>query len=273
MKKFTDSVLVFLFGLIKTLVSTTEQNITAAYNALVGVLGNDKDGNPYTVKKYVDDAISNTATAGAVTIKEISTGLADGILKSFEFYQGGESADKKIGTINLAKDLVVTGGEVVVLADGDVEGKAAGTYIKLTIANQEAPLYINVKDLVEDFTVQQNAPIVQLAVSANREISATIVDGSISTEKLADGAVTEAKLGLSTENLKEGETSISILESRARKAEATAAADATSKANTAEQNAKDYCDAAFAAVEAYTNDEIKALWDQVFNPAPADGQE
>lgn len=270
--KLTKTALVYLIGLVQALVNATASNITSAYEALVGALGNDNDGNKHTVKSYVDAAIANTASAGAVAIKEVTEGLADGILKAYEFYQGGEGADKKIGTINLAKDLVVTGGEVVVLADGDVEGKAAGTYIKLTVANQDAPLYINVKDLVEDFTVGKDATEVQLAVSANREITASLVDGGISTAKVADGAITEAKLGISTENLNEGETNISILESRARGAEKTAAADATTKANTAEQNAKDYADQQIAAIPEWTNEQIQSAWDEVFNPAHEAGE-
>jgi hypothetical protein len=53
--------------------------------------------------------------------------------------------------INIPKDMVVSKGEVVELADGEIEGKAAGTYIKLTIANG-GELYINTTDLVDVYT-------------------------------------------------------------------------------------------------------------------------
>lgn len=258
MKKITKESLFSLIVLIQTLVNTTKSNITSAYEALVGALGNDSEGNPYTVKGYVDNAVSNAASAGAVVIKEISEGLADGILKAYEFYQGGEEAINKIGTINLPKDLVVKDGDVVVLTENEIEGLEAGTYIKLIIANDESkPIYVPADKLVKDFTVAQNAPIIQLAVSANREISATIVDGGVSTEKLAANAVTEEKLGLSTTNLNEGETSISILESRARGAEKTAA---------------NYTDAQIAAIPAWTEAEIQAVWDEVFNPKSEAGE-
>lgn len=53
--------------------------------------------------------------------------------------------------INLAKDLVVTKGTVIVVDDTHpVEGLEKGTYIKLTIANQTEPVYINCKALVDD---------------------------------------------------------------------------------------------------------------------------
>ena len=75
MKKFTTTNLVHLLGLIKTLVSTTKTEITSAYEALVGALGNDKNGNKHTVKSYVDEAIEavngdNTALETRVKANE-----------------------------------------------------------------------------------------------------------------------------------------------------------------------------------------------------------
>ena len=72
---------------------------------------------------------------------------------------------------------MVTKGEVV------KEGK--DTFIQLTIANQVAPVKINVKDLVDVYTAQANAAQVQLAISGTNEISATIKPGSIAKTDLA----------------------------------------------------------------------------------------
>lgn len=141
--------------------------------------------------------VKNAEAAGKVTMEEISTGLEPNILKAYDFYQGVLAGDtpeqktaKKIGRINLAKDLVVTAGEVVV----NPEGQTPGTYLKLTIANQEAPVYVNVADLAHDYTVEQNATQVQLVLSDEREISATIVEKSVTATELADDAVTTAKI-------------------------------------------------------------------------------
>lgn len=141
-----------------------------------------------TVAGAVDelkDAIDSAAEAGKVTINASAT-PTDGYLKTYVFSQAGS----EIGKIDIPKDLVVTAGEVVV----DPDGMPAGTYIKLTIANQDNPIFINVRDLVEDFTVASGATEVQLAVTAEREISATLVDGGVATAKIADGAVTTAKI-------------------------------------------------------------------------------
>lgn len=105
-----------------------------------------------------------------VTAKETANA---GYLKSYTF-TGPDGAPVDI---DIPKDLVVTKGEVV------KEGK--DTFIQLTIANQVAPVKINVKDLVDVYTAQANAAQVQLAISGTNEISATIKPGSIAKTDLA----------------------------------------------------------------------------------------
>ena len=138
------------------------------------------------------------ASAGGVDSKTVylrdeSQGQSD-YAKVYKIYQHAgtvqDSQQNLVGEINIPKDLVVQSGQVVV----NPTGQPAGTYIELVIQNQAEPLYINVADLVDDYTAQQNATQVQLAISSTNEISATIVAGSIDTTELADGAVTTAKL-------------------------------------------------------------------------------
>lgn len=105
-----------------------------------------------------------------VAVKE--TANAD-YLKSYTF----TGPDGTPVDINIPKDLVVTEGKIV------KEGK--DTFIQLTIANQVAPVKINVKDLVDVYTAQANAAQVQLAISGTNEISATIKPGSIAKTDLA----------------------------------------------------------------------------------------
>lgn len=98
----------------------------------------------------------------------------DGFLKSYTF----TGSDGKTVDIDIPKDLVVTKGEIV--------KEGADTFIQLTIANQAAPVKINVKDLVDVYTAEANAAKVQLAISGTNEISATIKAGSIAKTDLAD---------------------------------------------------------------------------------------
>ena len=95
-----------------------------------------------------------------------------GYLKSYTF----TGPDGTPIDIDIPKDLVVTKGEIV------KEGK--DTFIQLTIANQVAPVKINVKDLVDVYTAQANAAQIQLAISGTNEISATIKPGSIAKTDL-----------------------------------------------------------------------------------------
>ena len=189
--------------------------------------------------------------------------------------------------------MVVSAGEVVELAEGEVAGKAAGTYIKLTLANSSDVLYINVADLVDIYKAKDNAAEVQLTISAGNVISAVIVDGAVGTVKLADNAVTTAKIAdgnvtkekLSTavqasldkadasaskDELAKEKARILALENKfAGSGEGTvasqiadvkseAAQDATTKANKALEDAKAYTDEAYGAILPLSDDEIDA---------------
>lgn len=97
-----------------------------------------------------------------------------GFLKSYTF----TGSDGKTVDIDIPKDLVVTKGEIV--------KEGTDTFIQLTIANQVAPVKINVKDLVDVYTAQADAAKVQLTISGTNEIKADIVPGSIAKTDLAD---------------------------------------------------------------------------------------
>lgn len=169
-----------------------------AINAKIGTLA-DLDTTAKTDLVGAINEIKAVADAGGTgSVVTIDSSVAEeGMVKSYVFKQG----ETTIGTVNVPLDLVVSGGEIVV----DPDGQPTGTYLKLTIANQTTPIYINVADLVDAYTAQASASQVQLVISDTNEISATIVaksigtnelaDASINTAKIADGNVTLAKLG------------------------------------------------------------------------------
>ena len=136
----------------------------------------------------VRNAVSVGGTAAAITMTEQTSDLGEGIAKAYVLKQG----DNTVGTINIPKDMVVQSGEVVV----NPEGQDAGTYIKLTLANATNDvIYVNVGTLVDIYKAKANAAQVQLVIdSSTREISATIVAGSITSTELADNAVVTAKI-------------------------------------------------------------------------------
>lgn len=90
------------------------------------------------LKAKYDASEQNAINAGKVTISE-SAGSGE-ILKTYTFTQNGT----EIGKINLAKDLVVSGGEIV--------ERDGVKYLSLSIANQVSPVEIPVTDLVDVYT-------------------------------------------------------------------------------------------------------------------------
>lgn len=93
----------------------------------------------------VDAGLATTLEGKNVTVRKKADTTDDQCV--YEILQG----ETVVGTINHPKDMVVTAGEVIVATDE--EGLTAGEqYLKLTIANQDTPVYIAVKDLVDVYT-------------------------------------------------------------------------------------------------------------------------
>lgn len=202
-KKNSDTI-----GDITKLNTTAKTDVVAAINE---------------VKSSVGEAV------GAITIE--TTNTTDGALKSYTVKQG----DTVIGVIDIPKDLVVSEGSVVI----DPEGQVTGTYIKLVIANQDDPLYINVGTLVDIYKAKENATQIQLSInSSTREISATIVAGAVGTTELADNAVTTVKIA--DANVTLAKLAVDVMN----------AFDSAGSATAAESNAKTYADGLNTAMDA-----------------------
>lgn len=197
-------------GDIGALTTTQKASLTAAINevkaevaALTGgetggisdmiaaVTGNltdlttDAKTNLVAAINELDAALDAEKTNSKVTLEESTS--AD-YAKIYTVKQGATT----VGTINIPKDMVVSSGTVEV----NPEGQTAGTYIVLTLANATSDkIYVNVGTLVDIYTAKADATQVQLAIdSSTREISATIVAGSITATELAANAVTTAKI-------------------------------------------------------------------------------
>lgn len=167
----------------------------------------------------VRNSVSTGGTEAAITITTDTT--TEGMLKSYTIKQGSNV----VGTIDIPKDLVVTSGTIEVNPDGQAEG----TYIKLVIANQTDPLYINVGTLVDLYTAKADATQIQLTVdNSTREISAVIVDGSVDADALAENSVTTVKIADANVTL----AKLSV--------DAKNAFDSAGSATAAETNAKTY---------------------------------
>lgn len=132
----------------KGVISATAGDIAAAHVTVADAAGHFKAN---TVEAALEELYSQSGAGSKVTVEE-AVGTEAGVLKVYTVKQGG----KDVGKINIPKDLVVSSGSVVKGTwAGNVftESEAgAGTALKLVIANQEAPVYINTLDLVKDHT-------------------------------------------------------------------------------------------------------------------------
>ena len=110
------------------------------------------------------NAITGSVVSGMVTVEE--RGGSGNVLKTYVVKQYGN----EVGTINIPKDLVVTSGSVVKgIWNENVFTEAQdgnGTALKLVIANQNTPVYINTLDLVKDHTSGKG-----ISISDTNEIS------------------------------------------------------------------------------------------------------
>lgn len=128
-----------------------------------------------TVGIKLDPATGNAATLGAaglmVTIPEVTVPVYD-IVKDADsgdyaaIYHLTKDGVNTGAAINIPKDLFVKSGEIV----DNPAGQPAGKYIKLTLQNQDEPIYINVADLVDAYTAGNG-----ITISATNVVSAKVV--------------------------------------------------------------------------------------------------
>ena len=119
---------------------------------------------------------------------EVKAAPNEGYLKTYQFTYGTGSTFE----IDIPKDLVVTSGEIIVVnSSSPVSGLTDGTYLKLTIANQTEPVYIDVKDLCDVYTGKTATDGVSVSVSASNEISATLVGKAVTEANLEDTLATK----------------------------------------------------------------------------------
>ena len=182
-------------------VSATSGNINAQYVEVQ----NSGNGDHFTSQTTVAaalEALYTDSQGKAVTITE--GGPAGDVLKSYTVAQGGTT----IGTINIPKDLVVTSGSVV---KGTWSGSTftenssgSGTALKLVIANQTNPVYINTLDLVKDHTAGNGINIsntneVSIKLDSTSEAYLTVGSGGLKLSGVAS-AISAATTPITVSN-------------------------------------------------------------------------
>lgn len=104
---------------------------------------------------------TTTAKGEAIEASKITvdtTSTTDGYAKTYTVKQNG----LEIGKIDIPKDMVVSEAKVV----EDPADKTPGTYIELTIANNDGTkLYIDVSKLVDNYTAASEADQIKITIS------------------------------------------------------------------------------------------------------------
>ena len=172
---------------IKDFVAAQIAKIPAAIDYTVTLVDDAAGENELTKQTIKQGKAGSEAVIGSIVVPnlkmEVKAAPNNGYLKTYQFTYGAGSAFE----IDIPKDLVVESGEVIVVADDSpVSGLTNGTYLKLVIANQTEPVYINVADLCDVYTGKSVTDGVSVAISASNEISATLAGKAVSESNLDD---------------------------------------------------------------------------------------
>ena len=222
---------------------TDAQASVDALDTRVGVIPSESTAS--TVVEYVDKKIEAIPEQTDYSLT-INNPASSTYAQVYEFKQLG----KTIGTINIPKDMVVQSGTVETKAEAGVWGEA-GTYLHLVLANAEnSSIYINVGDLIEYVSAGSGEnDAIQISISADHKVSASVKNGSITLAMLASGVQAE----------------INKAHTHANKAELDKiAVGDKAKWDAMEGNAKTYTDTTI-------NEKIKTLDGSAIATAEADG--
>ena len=172
---------------IKDFVAAQIAKIPAAIDYTVTLVDDAAAEGELTKQTIKQGKTGSEATIGSIVVPnlkmEVKAVPNNGYLKTYQFTYGTGSAFE----IDIPKDLVVESGEVIVVADDSpVSGLTNGTYLKLVIANQDEPVYINVKDLCDVYTGKTATDGVSVAISASNEISAALTGKAVAEANLDD---------------------------------------------------------------------------------------
>lgn len=177
---------------IKDFVAAEMAKIPAAVDYTVTITDETAGAGEKSKQTIKQGKAGEETTVGTITVPDLVMTVketpTEGYLKTYQFTYGTGTTFE----VDIPKDLVVTAGEVIVVSDdAPVTGLTNGTYLKLTIANQTTPVYIDVKDLADVYTGKTETTGVSVAISASNEISATLVGKAVAEENLADALATK----------------------------------------------------------------------------------
>lgn len=175
---------------IKAFVAAEIAKIPAAIDYTVTITDETAGTGEKTKQTIKQGASGFEVEIGTIVVPDLKMEVKaipnNGYLKTYQFTYGTGSTFE----VDIPKDLVVTAGEIIVVdSSHPISGLTDGTYLKLTIANQTNPVYIDVKDLCDVYTGKTETDGVSVSISSTNEISATLVGKAVSEANLDDALV------------------------------------------------------------------------------------
>lgn len=158
----------------------TKLDATTKYNEITGLISTEADA-----RISADEELKKNLS---VTVEALENAEGQN-LKTYVVKQGGVQVGAKI---NIPKDFVVKNASVKICTENNkpVEGLNVGDkYIDLEVNVTEGTvtsthLYLPIKDMVDAY-VGGTTTTVKVEIGSNNEISASVIDGSISYDKLS----------------------------------------------------------------------------------------
>lgn len=227
-------------GKIESIEGSIAAETFDAYGAAKAVQGETTE----TVAS-VDAKVTALETSSEISVEKLAT-ATEGYLSSYVIKQGGTQVG---ATIDIPKDYLVKKSNLVSFADDPdnvgqylktVVGEAVPTsvdalpagvevgkeYVEFVVNTvdddgNESTMYLDVTKLIDVYTGSVGTEVTVAVV--DNVVSASLVDGGISTAKLADGAVTNGKIADATitrakidaafeQNISDAEDAIAALE-------------------------------------------------------------
>ena len=172
---------------IKDFVAAEIAKIPAAVDYTVTITDETAGTGEKTKQTIKQGKTGSEQTIGSIVVPDLKMEAKatpnNGYLKTYQFTYGTGTPFE----IDIPKDLVVTAGEVIVVdSSNPISGLTDGTYLKLTIANQTEPVYIDVKDLCDVYTGKTETNGVSISISSTNEISAALIGKAVSESNLDD---------------------------------------------------------------------------------------
>ena len=172
---------------IKDFVAAEIAKIPAAIDYTVTITDETAGTGEKTKQTIKQGASGSEVEIGTIVVPDLKMEVKatpnDGYLKTYQFTYGTGTTFE----VDIPKDLVVESGKVITVTDeAPVSGLTNGTYLKLVIVNQAAPIYIDVKDLCDVYTGKAVTDGVSVTISDTNEISAALVGKAVSESNLDD---------------------------------------------------------------------------------------